>query len=178
EKVGGHGKMLVRDEPLASIVKEALEGFASGRFQTQAEVKRFLEDQPAFPRAKNGVVLYQNVTNILVRSVYAGYVEAPNWGVSLRKGHHEPLISFETYKRIQERLDGKAKAPARKDIQADFPLRGAVACGDCGNPLTACWSKGRGGRYPYYMCFQKGCPEYRKSIRREVIEGEFEALLK
>ena len=37
------GKELIKNEPLASIVKEALEGFASGRFATQAEVKRFLE---------------------------------------------------------------------------------------------------------------------------------------
>jgi site-specific DNA recombinase len=36
QKVSGHGKMLVPDEPLASIVREALEGFASGRFVLQA----------------------------------------------------------------------------------------------------------------------------------------------
>jgi len=29
-------------EPLASILKEALEGYACERFSTQAEVKRFL----------------------------------------------------------------------------------------------------------------------------------------
>ena len=34
-----------------------------------------------------------------------------------------------------------------------------------------------GYRYPYYLCDTKGCPESRKSIRREVIEGEFETLL-
>lgn len=50
ENVPGHGKMLVRDEPVASIVQEALEGYASGRFQTQSEVKRFLETHPAYPR--------------------------------------------------------------------------------------------------------------------------------
>lgn len=32
EKVEGHGKMLVRDEPAATVVAEALEGYASGRF--------------------------------------------------------------------------------------------------------------------------------------------------
>lgn len=39
EQTRGQGKLLVRDEPAASIVQEALEGFASGRFQTQAEVR-------------------------------------------------------------------------------------------------------------------------------------------
>lgn len=32
KKVDGHGKMLVRDEPLASVIAEGTEGFASGRF--------------------------------------------------------------------------------------------------------------------------------------------------
>ena len=50
EKSAGEGNVLVRDEPLASIVQEALEGFASGRFETQVEVKRFLEAQPLFPK--------------------------------------------------------------------------------------------------------------------------------
>ncbi len=67
--------------------------------------------------------------------------------------------------------------PARKNINADFPLRGAVVCGHCGTPLTACWSKGRTAHHPYYLC-PKGCESYRKSIRREDIEGEFEALLR
>lgn len=32
EKVSGHGKLLVPNEPNASIIKEGLEGYASGRF--------------------------------------------------------------------------------------------------------------------------------------------------
>jgi predicted aminopeptidase len=46
QRVSGHGKLLVRDEPLAAIVKEALEAYASGRLETPAEVQRFLADQP------------------------------------------------------------------------------------------------------------------------------------
>ena len=60
---------------------------------------------------------------------------------------------------------------------ADFPLRGFVDCACCGQPMTACWSKGRNRKYPYYLCDTKGCDEYRKSIRGERIEGEFEELL-
>jgi hypothetical protein len=48
-------------------------------------------------------------------------VESARWGISLRKGHHEPLISAETYRKIQERLVEGAKVPARKDISLDFP---------------------------------------------------------
>ena len=179
ERVSGHGKLLVRDEPRASILQEALEGYASGRFQTQVEVKRFLERQPEFPKdLPNGEIRNQRITDILTRAVYAGYVEAPNWNVSLRKGKHDGLISFETFETIQVRLKGTAKAPARKDISEDFPLRGFIVCDDCGKPLTSCWATSKTGKkHPYYMCFTKGCESYRKSIQREKLEGEFEELL-
>ena len=38
KQVQGHGNLMVRDEPLASIIQEALDGFATGRFETLAEV--------------------------------------------------------------------------------------------------------------------------------------------
>lgn len=41
ETIKGHGKVLVPHAPFDAIVREAFEGYASGRFQTQAEVKRF-----------------------------------------------------------------------------------------------------------------------------------------
>ncbi len=170
--------MLVRDEPHASILQEALEGYASGRFETQVEVKRFLERQPSFPKdLLGGEIRNQRIYDMLTRVIFAGYIEAPKWKVPLRKAQHEGLISFETFEKIQKRLKGTAKAPARKDISEDFPLRGFVLCNDCQKPLTACWSQGKNQKYPYYLCPTKGCPSYRKSIKREKLEGEFENLL-
>ncbi|MEO0384597.1 MAG: zinc ribbon domain-containing protein [Pseudomonadota bacterium] len=158
---------------------EALEGFASGRFDTQAEVKRFLETQPAYmARRKNGVT-FEDVLRLLTRQHYAGYIAFPDWGISLRKGHHESLVDLHTYERIQERLREGARVPARADINAEFPLRGFVTCGDCDKPLTACWSKSKTGKkHPYYLCFNKVCESYRKLIRREAVENEFETMLK
>ena len=125
ERVAGHGNMLVRDEPLASIIQEALEGFASGHFETQAEVKRFLESKPAFPKDfADGTIRFERIIRLMTRIHFAGYIDIPEWGVSLRKGHHEGLISLETHELIQQRIKDGARAPARKDINADFPLRG------------------------------------------------------
>ena len=55
-KEKGRGRVLIPDQPLAGIVREGLEGFACGRFQTQAELKRYFESFPEFPRSKNGEV--------------------------------------------------------------------------------------------------------------------------
>ncbi|MEL6369149.1 MAG: recombinase family protein [Pseudomonadota bacterium] len=179
EKREGHGKVLVRDEPVASIIQRGLEGFDSGAFQTKAEVKRYFESEPDFPKTGKGDVRATLVHEILTRVLYAGMVERPEWGVALRPGKHDGLISFETFEKIQKRLRGKSYAPARADINEDFPLRGAVMCGDCGNPLTANWSKSKTGkRHAYYSCFNKACPSARKSIRRADLEGAFEAILK
>lgn len=179
ERTSGHGNMLVRDEPYASILQEALEGFASGRFDSQVEVKRFLESQPDFPKDLPGNELRnQRVNDLLTRVTYAGYIEVPKWDISLRQGKHEGLIDLATFQKIQDRLKGGAKVPARADINADFPLRGFVVCGDCHKPLTACWSKSKTGKqHPYYLCHNRSCESHRKSIRRNQIEGDFTAML-
>jgi site-specific DNA recombinase len=177
ERVSGRGKMLTPQEPVASVMRVALEGFASGRFETQAEVMRFLQNNPLFPKDATGIVRHQRVSQLLNQPVYAGYIEAPNWGVSLRPAQHQGLISLQTYQRIQDRLNGGIYAPRQKNLNEDFPLRGYVFC-NCGTPLTACWAKGSHARFAYYHCPKRGCTSYGKSIRRDKIEGEFETLLK
>ena len=178
EKSSSGGKVLVRDEPLATIVQEALEGFACGRFATQTEVKRYLDARPEFPKDRaTGEVHPQKVVRLLTQVLYAGYIKAQLWSVSLREGQHEGLVSLETFERIQKRMNEGVYAPARKDITEDFPLRGAVCCSECETPLTAGWSKGKYKKYPYYFCREKGCSQYGKSIARDKIESEFAALL-
>ncbi len=167
-------KVLMRDEPVATILQDGLEGFASGRFATQTELKRFLERHPVYPKdLPNGELRPYTVTRLLNKPVYAGYVEAPKWGVSLRKGNHQGLISFDTFQKIQRNLETGGYAPTRKDISEDFPLRGFVICGECGQNYKAVWSKGKYKKYPYYRCDNKKCSCYGKSISRNKIEGEF-----
>ena len=177
ERVPGHGKMLVGDEPAATIIAEALEGYATGRFESQIAVKRFLDHVPDYPKDRTGAVHLERVKELLTRPIYAGYINIPEWGIHLQPGKHEALVSFVTYQAIQRRLHAGAKAPYRADINTDFPLRGFVACASCGQSMTACWSTGRHQKYPYYLCDTKGCGEYRKSVRKETLEGEFETLL-
>ena len=56
EKQDVHGKILVPDEPNASHIREAFEGYASGRFASLSELKRFFERTNVFPKNKSGEV--------------------------------------------------------------------------------------------------------------------------
>ncbi len=178
----GHGKIMVPDEITGPIITEALEGFACGRFATQGEFKLFLDSFPHFPNtSKKGGVSFQTVRDILERPIYAGYLDIPKWGITLQPGKHSPLVSYETYVKVQQRLKQETRIPNRKDIHLDFPLRGYVTCGCCGKPMTSCWSRGDGGRYAYYLCQGQSdgvkCSQYGKSIRADKMEREFEKLL-
>jgi len=48
ERVAGRGKILVRNEPIATFVQEAFEGIAAGRFKSIAQVADHLEQYPTF----------------------------------------------------------------------------------------------------------------------------------
>ena len=174
----GRGKLLVRDEPLASIVMEGFEGYATGRFETQAEVRRFFASHPDFPRNKTGIVTQQRVTDILINPLYTGFICSKTYGIDWLEGHHEALISLETFDQVQARRNGTAKAPMRKNIGDEFALRGFVTCGDCGVPLRSSLTKGRSNYYPYYLCQTKTCASYGKSIPRDRLEGEVGEILK
>lgn len=177
EKEKGKKKRFMKSEPAASVIAEMMEGFASGRFQTKRECKVFLETTAGFPKSSSGKIGNNVVDKILSNPLYAGYIEYKPWGVSLREGRHEGMVSYETFVKIQERLKGRAHAPARKDINEHFPLRGAVAC-ECGNKLTSCFSKsGSGKHHAYYLCQNRNCQYKGKSIRKAEIEDTFETLL-
>ncbi len=174
ETVKGRGKLLQTHEP----IREAFEGFAAGRFETHAEVKRFFENTPDFPRNRRGEITFQRVTDILTHPVYTGHICSDTYGIDWLKGQHEALITLEVFDKVQARRKADAKAPTRKDVSQDFALRGFVACGDCDQPYTACWSKGKYKKYPYYLCDTKGCASYRKSVPRAKIEGEFAEIMR
>jgi len=88
-----------------------------------------------------GRVSQGRLNEMFGRPIYAGYVYAPEWGISLIQGRHEPLISFALWKGVQDRLNERPDLPIRRDVHPDFPLRGFVLCECCNQPMTAAWSK-------------------------------------
>ncbi len=178
ETKSGRGKMLVPDAPAGGIIREAFEGYASGRFASQAEVKLFLEGFPNLLNKRKGKLTQQRVTDILTQPVYTGHICSEVYSLNWLKAQHEPLVSLDIFDKVQERRSGAAKAPKRKNIGDHFALRGIATCACCSVPLRSSITKGNGGQYHYYLCQTKGCDHYGKSIKRDKIEGEVGELIK
>jgi site-specific DNA recombinase len=135
-----HGKILVLDEPKATVVREAIEGFALDRFITQQDVQAFLTQKKFTHRGKFKKVHLVQVKRILTRALYAGIIDYPEWGIKEIQGKHEAIVPQQIFRKSQEKLLGRAKKPfSRQNIHADFPVRGFVLCSGCEKPLTASW---------------------------------------
>lgn len=173
----------VRNEPSASYIQEALEGFASCRFLTQKDVLEFLKDKPLTIFGGRPVKLTFNaVNNILRNERYTGYFayRNANCDIPYQKWAIDPIISIETFKKIQDRLNGKKGIQARKYNMDDeaFPLRRFVRCACCGEKLTASKPKSKSGkRHMYYHCHNKLCDMYGKGIKQADIHKDFEQVL-
>lgn len=174
-----HGKVHVANREGRTIMREALEGFASGKILRKVDVARFLFERGFWKKSKRIAERFSDEASVLLQDVFhAGYVEYPPWGVARRKGQHKGIISLETFELIQKRLKKEeTKARVRIDISPEFPLRGLLLCSDCGNKLTAANSKGRSKTYSYYYCVQRECPLYSKSLAKVDVERDFRTLL-
>lgn len=170
------GKILVAHEPMAAIIRLALELYAKDELNTLEEVSEYMlkEIEKAGLKRKFSI---SSAKIMLMNPLYAGYIEYKKWDIPLQKAQHTGLISFTTFNRIQDKLNGKATPRLRDDYNKDFPLRGYVTCAACGRKLTGSWNKGRTKSYANYSCMKKGCQLRYKSIPKSELETAFQTLL-
>lgn len=183
ELIQGHGKMLVQDER-ARYIRLGFERFANEEYFTASDLARYLIKKGLTNVATVGKndsinsmsVLYRMLNNPL----YAGYLELESWDIPLQKAKHEWMISFQTYLKIQDRMNQSNSRKAaverkneRNDISADFPLRGFLYCEESGNSLSGAWSQWKSTRVPYYT-YPRTSPMKWKSINRDKFHKEFE----
>ncbi len=174
-----HGKICIPTKEGLEILKPALEGFANGNFVHKVDVCKFLVEKGFWTKQKPERYI-DKLTLILNDPFYAGYIEYLLWDVSRRKGKHKGIISLETFETNQKRLSRfDAGQKVRIDMSSDFPLRGLLRCGTCKiGHVSGCWSKGRSKRYAYYFCQNKKCSIFQKSISVDIIQNQFEEILK
>jgi site-specific DNA recombinase len=114
---------------------------------------------------KNGKPFSRSQFYELLRNeVYAG------WIIKFKerhKGLYPALVSETIFAQVQRVLK-KKNDTAKKYMtnHPDFPLRKFIRH-PSGQPITGCWAKGHGGRYPYYFFRQGG------NFKREYVEKRF-----
>jgi len=173
-----HGMLSLPKKEDVDLLKPALELFANGTYVRKIDACDFLIKN-GFWKRKYASAYIDKFTEILKDPFYMGDIYFPKWGVTRRKGHHQGIISAETFDLIQKRLDKNGITKTiRKDTTEDFPLRGLLSCSGCGHSITAAWTRSRQKLFPYYFCQNGDCEFGKKSIRKKTIEDEFGLLLR
>jgi site-specific DNA recombinase len=170
------GPNIKPDEKRAPLIRRAFDLMASGRHKA-ADVLRIVTDE-GLTTAKGRALTKQTFQAMLRNPLYAGWVTLPSDpDIEPVKGLHAPIVSQETFDRVQAILDGRRPSiVAKAKVNPVVPLRGFIRCDCCGTRLTGGSPQGRGGKkYPRYWCPN---PECRKvSLSKEQLESEFGGVL-
>jgi site-specific DNA recombinase len=119
------GNSLTPDPDRAPLVTRAFEEFATGRF-TKEEVLDAVT-RSGFRTRSGSIMNPQSFGRMLTNRLYTAFIDMPHFGVS-RRGDFDPLVSDETFYRVQAILQGRIKVVGpRQRIRPDFPTQGPRA---------------------------------------------------
>ena len=170
------------DKKIFPIIQRGLREYAKAQI-SQTELCR-LFDEWGLSEITGKKIYAQKVNYMLIQYLpfYAGFLINP-WAKEgeekVIKGKHQPMISEEEYHKIIMVRTGKYKNVIRRERNnPEFPLKRTIICGYCGKLLTGSHSRGGGGKYAYYHCYNKDCSYYGKAISKKIIESEFMDYLK
>ena len=144
---------------------------------TSEEVSKGVESADTIRKRMCPDIARSSYMQMLHNILYIGKIKIPALGEEEERiidGEHQPLIDEETFYRVQDLIEGRNRRKHTlvkgKKPHPDFYLRGHVVCPMCGRPITASFSHGNGGKYPYYHCM---CSPRHYSVRAERVNGEF-----
>lgn len=161
-----HNTHMVIDEKTAPLIRRIFEEVSKGVESADTIRKRMC---PHIARSSYMQMLH----NIL----YIGKIRVPALGDEPERiidGEHQPLVDEKTFYQVQDLLEGRNRCKHTlvkgKKPYPDFYLRGHIVCPMCGRPITASFSHGNGGKYPYYHCM---CSPRHYNVRAEKVNSEF-----
>ena len=173
-----HKKLLVPDPVPSRGIRQVLEAFAAGRFNSKRDMVRFLQEKGYFERVRRWPgSKYDNALERILDNIwfYAGFIEYAPWGISRRPAQHQAIISESIALQVEERLQARPTIALSKNRNEEYVLRNFVRCSACGRPLTA--SSTKGGRFKRYHCYRPDCELYGKNIPCHKLHADFEDLL-
>jgi site-specific DNA recombinase len=172
---------VVKDPETFSALQDAWELMATGT-KSLREMARILNEHGIRDKRtgyKECLIRAQTLSGIFRNKFYAGKIVSKRYGLEVQ-GQHAPMVTEETFYRVQAILDGRNRnaAPtlARRSLDSpDFPLRRIVNCKRCGHSFTGAWSKGKNRLYGYYFCVKRCGPG--SSVPMQNIEDATDELL-
>jgi site-specific DNA recombinase len=122
-------------------VKKAFELCATGLHQKADVLRKITALGLRTIIIRESPLTAQTFQELLRKPIYTGLIAVPSWGI-VAKGVFQPLITEETFNRVQAVLDGRplTVTPHLRN-NPDFPLRRFATCADCGTPITGSWSE-------------------------------------
>lgn len=165
------------DYERAPLVTWAFEQYATGRYSilqvTHMLEERGLTTRPS-PSRPAQPVSRSRLAMILRNPYYTGVIRYKG---KLYVGRHEPLVSKETFLKVQEVLDHRNRKGDRDIVHFHY-LKGMIYCGECldaGRTSRMVYSQnaGNGGTYEYLVCAAKQRKECSTPwLRVEQVEAE------
>ena len=164
--VGENGALMLN--PItAPVIQEIYEMYDNG--STMTEIRDWLNEQGIKTnRGKNFTV--GGVSVILKNRRYIGEYK---YGDIVIPNGIPPIIDEELFERIQRRLAGNKKAPARAKATEEYLLTTKLFCGKCGRMMAGeSGTNSKGMTYHYYKCSgakrKLGCNK--KAVKKHWIE--------
>lgn len=126
----------------------------SGAFSVRSILRIATEDwgyrMPGNARYGGRPISQTTLYNLLGNPFYAGHF---NWNGRLYPGRHQPMITMEEFRQIQEFI---GRPGTQKPQKHTFPFTGMIRCGGCGLMVTAEHQINRyGSHYIYYRCTKR-----------------------
>ncbi|MEY2855783.1 MAG: hypothetical protein RLZZ74_92, partial [Cyanobacteriota bacterium] len=123
---------------------------------------RWMKEDMKFITKHDKPLTLSNIQLILRNNFYMGMIEYPRKSNKWYPGRHEPIISEELFKKVQEKLDGDRSG---ERTRREFAFTRLVKCGMCNSGVTAeekhkNLAKGGVATYVYYGCtrfYDKNC---------------------
>lgn len=140
-------------DPLRShVIKLMFEKAAYNDMSTR-KLFRWLKDELKFTTRNGKPLTISNIQVILRNNFYMGLIEYPRKSGKWYAGKHEPIISQELFKRVQERLDSFKS----EKTDHEFAFTRLMKCGMCKSGITAQEKHknirdGTVRKYIYYGC--------------------------
>jgi site-specific DNA recombinase len=115
------GKRIIVPDPVtAPVITQLYEWFATGQYSLKALAAKARD---AGLRLGKGKLHKSEVHQVLRKRIYSGDFDFDG---TTYHGTHTPLVTKDTWERVQELLEGKTRPRKQKH---DFPYTGIITCG-------------------------------------------------